>query len=213
MAKKSDSAIRILKNTAENIAKGAALISDNIKDWQIIKSFMINRVNGMTLTEKQQKKLDRYQFIYNQLVSSRYSEQEVMNSVMTIYKVDQSQAYNDIRCTKELFNHVVNLNKRFEINVELQSARALKEKCVKVGDMKNAAAIGKNIANLLKLIPDIEEVNTELFEGHTIEASGDPKLLGAPDITEDRYNELLKKIEIKRGKKKIEDINYEDVKN
>ena len=210
----SKNVINVLKEKAEDIAKGTALIVDSIKDWQMIKSYMSNRIADIKLTPIQQEKLNRYQYIYNQLVSRKYSQTEIINQIITLYGADQTQAYEDLRCTKELFNTVININKRFELQIELEGARALLRKCEKIDDFKNAAAIGKNIVAIIKELQEPEEVNTNLFEGHIIEAVFNPKLIGAPDISDDDYNKLLKEIEAKRGKKKtnIEDVNFEDVK-
>ena len=208
------SVINVLKDKAADIAKGTALVVDSIKDWQQIKSFMSNRIADIKLTIKQQEKLNRYQYIYNQLVSHKYSQTEIINQIITIYGADQTQAYEDLRCTKELFSTVINVNKQFELSIELESARTLYRKCLKIDDFKNAAAVQKNITAILKEIQQPEEVNTALFEGHIIEAVFDPKLIGAPEISDDDYNNLLKEIESKRGKKKsnIEDVSFEELK-
>ncbi len=131
----------------------------------------------------------------------------------SLYDISLSQAYEDLSCTRELFNSVVNINKQFEINLELQINRNYQRKCEELGDFKAVAALQKNRALLLKLLPD-EDINPgEMFEGHVFEAVFDPRLLGAPDID---MKEVLKAVNEKRNKKinidLFDDIPYEIIK-
>ena len=207
-------AISILKKKADDVANATNLIVENIRDWQQIKAYMCNRLDEMVLSPIQQAKLDRYQYINNQLVSHKYTVSEVVNQVVTLYNVELRQAYDDLKCTKELFSSVININKSFELHIELESLRILYRKCLSINDFKNAVATKKVINSILKQVESFEDIPGELFEGHTIEAIFDPVLLGAPEISDEDYKKLLADIQTKRGVKKkehIEDINFKDV--
>ena len=203
-----------LVKKAEQIAAASDLIAGKTRDWQTIKQYLSGRLEeGLGLTEEQQRKLDRYQFIYNQLVSGKYTEQEVLKSVMNVYHISQSQAYEDKAAAQEIFVTVLSINKRFEQKIELESAKNLKRKCEALGDMKAAAAFQKNIIALQDRIQEPEEDLSQLYEGHTIEAVFDPTLLGRPAVD---LKEVLAAINAKRDvpinlEAFIEDIPHEEV--
>ncbi len=209
-----DNVKKTLELKANQIGKATEILVSKTRDWQVIKEYMNNRLGKMQLTKMQQDKLERYQYIYNQLIGGKYSETEVVYQVTNFFKISITQAYEDLNCSQEVFLTVLNINKRFEMKVELASARAIKRKCEEIGDYKALAAIQKNIINLLKELKDEEETQSDLFEGHTIEPTFDPRLLGAPDID---MKAVLQAINAKRGKKinidMFEDIAHEEVSN
>lgn len=185
----------LLIKKAEQVRTGAALLVTKTRDWQVIKQYLSNRLNEIELTYDQQNKLTRYQFIYNQLVGGKYTKPEVANMVKKLYNVSLSQVYEDINHSQEIFSAVININKQFELQLELESARAMKRKCIEVNDIQTAARVQKNIIQLIALLPDEENSPGEDFEGHTIEAVFDPELLGGVDVD---MEEVLKAINAKR---------------
>lgn len=189
-----------LMRRAEQVRTSAETLMANTRDWQMIELFMRNRLSESDLTEEQLKKLERYQFIYNQLVSGKYIEPEVVHQLTSkkFYGLSVSQAYEDLNATKKLMPSVVNISKRFELHLSLQLNQIRQRKAEELGDMKALAAFEKNRAALLKELPDEEENPAELFEGHQIEAVFDPRLLGTPDVD---MNEVLKAVNEKRDKK------------
>ncbi len=205
---------RLMKR-ADAVAKAADTIAEKTNDWQVIKAFISNRLNDYPLNERQEKKLERYNHVYNQLVSGRFTDGEIIAQLMNkkMFGVSLKQAYEDVRCARELFPSMININKVFELNLELQINRNLMRKAEEIGDLKAAAAFEKNRVMLLKELPEQEDTSAELFEGHTIEAVFDPRLLGAPDVD---MKELLRVINDKR-KVKINidsfavDIPHEDL--
>lgn len=208
--------IKALQTKADQVAYATQLLSDKTRDWQVIKAYISNRLSEMPLTDEQKKKLDRYQFIYNHLVSGKYSEQEVINMNMKVYGIQLAQAYEDIACTKEVFTSVINISKRFDLKMELEAAKRMRIKCEMLNDYKTAAMYTKIITEIYKQIPDEEENPAELFEGHKIEATFDPALLGGAPQSID-MGALLKKINDKRGVKikteLFEEIQSEPVQN
>jgi hypothetical protein len=210
MAKQS--VLKIYQDKAEQVATATNLLVQKTRDWQVIKQYINNRIPELK-TDLQKEKLKRYQYIYDQLSSGRYTEREIVDQLKRLFNVRLAQAYEDLNCTRELFVTTLNINKRFELKLELESAKEMKRKCVEERDYKNAALYSKIITGLLSLIEDEEPNTAELFEGIKIEATFNPELLGAPPISKNDMRELMQSINAKRSKKInldfIEDIEYE----
>jgi hypothetical protein len=197
--KENNTVTSALMKRANQVATTTDLLLARVQDWQQIKEYLCNRVTDESfLTEAQLEKLKRYQYFYNQLVSGKYTETEVVNQCIKMYKIKTAQAYEDLSCTKELFNYVLNINKVFEIKVQLEINRNMQRKCEELNDMKAAAAFEKNRALLLKLVPDQDDTPAELFDGHIYELTFDPELLGAQPID---MKELIDMINEKRNVK------------
>ena len=212
---KTDVAAALIKK-AEGIQKATDAILESTRDWQTIKAFLSNRLGeAFELTPEQQKKMDRYKFIYDQLSSGKYTEQEIVSQLTnkSLYNVKLSQAYEDLRCSREIFSSIIHVNKQFELKLELDINRNLMRKAEEPGDLKAAAAFEKNRALLLKLLPDADDSPADMFEGHIFEAVFDPRLLGAPDVD---MKEVLRVVNEKRSKKididLFDDIPFEDLK-
>lgn len=187
-----------LVKKAEEVARRADYILQQTNDWQMIKAFLSNHAIEIELTEIQQKKLERYQFIYSQLSSGKYVDQQVVDMTMRQFNIKISQAYEDLTSAKEIFATTLNINKRFELMLQLQINRKMLNKAAELDDMKAYAALEKNRALLLAKLPDEEESPGEFFEGHKYEMTFDPALLGAPPVD---MKKILDAINKKRGKK------------
>lgn len=207
-----------LLNRQDQIQRSAELIMEKTRDWQVIKQFLCNRLSENFLTPAQEEKLKRYQYIYNQLVSGKYTETEVVSQLTNpqLFNIGSTQAYDDIAATKEIFPSFININKRFEIIVQLQINRDMLRKASELCDLKAYAALEKNRTALLALVEEDEAIPGELFEGHQLEAVFNPALLGVPEITKEDMKSLLQELNDKRKVKIktdfIEDIPHEDVK-
>lgn len=206
---------KALMKKATAVQKGAELLMERTRDWQIIKAYLCNRFEeGFELTPAQEEKMKRYKFIYDQIASGKYTETDVVNQVTKLYHVKIRQAYEDLSCAKEVFNAVINVNKLFELNIEIQITKQLRAKAIARSDFDAAAKLGKNLIELNKQLPEPDENPGEFFEGHEIEAVFDPRLLGAPEID---MKELLAIINKKRNKQinidLFEEIAHEDVTN
>ena len=208
---KEDLKVALQKKT-DNISAQADFIMSKTRDWQVIKQFMSNRLNDLQLTPEQEKKMERYQFIYNELVGGKSTDQQVVMQVKNFYKVSISQAYEDMNAAKEVFTSVINVNKQFEINLALQLNKKFMAKAEEMCDMKALALFEKNRKDLLKLLPDESENPAEFFEGHTYEMVFDPKLLSSRKVVD--MKELLQAINAKRGKPikldMFEELDHED---
>ena len=72
------------------------------------------------MNKQQQEKLKRYQYIYDQLSSAKYTEGEVIEQVQRIFEgVSHSQAIQDLRCSKEIFSTTLKIHKLFEIKLQI----------------------------------------------------------------------------------------------
>lgn len=202
---------KALLKKAEQVRAGAQALMEKTSDWQVIQQYLCNRIKDIKLNPEQEKKLRRYEFVYNQLVSGRYTDTEVVSQLMNIHKVAMVQAYEDIRNAREIFGTVININKQFEVKIQLQVNRDMLRKASELNDLKAYAALEKNRQKLLDMLPDEETNPGELFEGHEIEAVFNPKLLGAPDISNEELVALMKAINAKRGKKINMDLFVEDI--
>lgn len=167
-------------------------------DWQMIRDYLNNRLNGMKLTKIQQDKLARYQFIYAQLYSGRHSENDVIEQVQRFFKdVSPTQAVQDLRCSKEIFSTTLKIHKRFEIKLQIDRLKVEQQKCLEFGKPVDFAAISKVILEYLKMLPDEEPDDAELFKGHTNIIDFNPAILGAEKIPMKDINELLAEIQTK----------------
>lgn len=210
----SDSVPAVLKRKMDIIIKNTEALAAKTRDWQLIKQYLANRLDDIELTDIQKDKLERYQFIYNQSVSGKYTESDIVRTVMRTYNVRIAQAYEDISSTKELFNTVLNLNKQFELKVQLEANRVYQIKANAMGDMKALASLEKNRILLVSQIPEKEDNPAENFEGHQLEAVFNPRLIGADPID---IMEMMKVINENRNVPlKIEQfahLAFEDIPN
>ena len=188
----------MLAEKAEQVARTAELIMAKTRDWQMVKEYMCNRLEEMELTVTQKEKMSRYQFIYNQLVSGKYTDNQVVNMSAKMHGTKQTQAYEDLAATRELFNSVINVNKSFELNLALEVTKNYMRKCEEMQDFKALQKFNKDKIEIIKQLEDIEDNRGELFEGHVFEMTFDPTLLGAPEITKKDMMDLLKSINSKR---------------
>jgi len=202
-----------LQKRAEEVNRQAEFILAKTRDWQVIKQYMSNRVADIELTPEQQKKMERYQFIYNELVGGKSTDQQVVNLAKNFFKVSIAQAYEDIKAAKEVFTDVIDFDKLFDLNLSLQLNTKYKAKAEEMGDLKALAMFEKNRNELRKQLPDKDDTDVDLFKGHIYEMVFDPSLLGAP--TKVDMKEILTAINAKRGKAikldMFEELNYEDV--
>lgn len=205
-------AITFLEETSKQIANGTDLLVKKTSDYQTVKKYLTNRLANIKLTAEQQRQLDRYQFIYNQIMCGKYTESEVIKMTMELFGIEYRQACYDLKDTRDLFSTTLQINRLFELKVELESARRVRTKCEEIQDFKGAEMARKNIVAILSLLPQEEEAAGDLFEGHTIEPVFDPSLIGAPKISKEQVIDLLGQIAKKRGKEfnmNIEDIPFE----
>lgn len=204
----------VMTNKAAEIAALAEVVAAYTRDWQMIQMAMSNRMDEIQLTETQQRKKERYQYIINQTLTGRYSDKEIINQVIQQFKIKSAQAYEDLNASKEIFTSIFNLDKRYELNLALQINKTYQRMCVELGDMKSLAKFEKNRNDLIKQIEELEDNRGELFEGHTFELTFNPELLGAAPITQKDMKDLLDQINDRRNKKvktdMFEELDYSE---
>jgi len=212
----SESLPQILQRKAEQVSRASELILARTNDWQLIREYMNGRMEEWELTPDQIEKKNRYQYIYNQKVSGKYTNAEVVNQVQRLYKIESSQAYEDMKCADELFTSLINVDKQLELKLKLEINKSYQRKCLELGDMKSLAKFEKNGIEIAKLLEDMEDDRGELFEGHVFEMTFDPSLLGAAPISKKDMMDLMNRINEKRGKKirtdMFEELEFTDVK-
>lgn len=204
-----------LERRVNQVSASVEMLMEHTRDWQTIKAYINNRLD-IELTPEQQKKYDRYQFIYNQICSGKYGKGQILDQVQRFFSIARTQAYEDYNATQEIFSSTISINKILELYLQLETCKELQRKAAAAGDFRAAASFGKNIIMINKEIPEVETNLAEQFEGHDFEITFDPTLLGAQ--TNVNMKELLDKINAKR-KVKIdpstflvaEDIKHEDV--
>ena len=202
----------ILRHRAEQVRAGALIVAEKTNDWQQIKRYITNRMEEHELTPKQREKFDRYQFIYNQLVTGKYTEADVVFQLKRLFKVSPTQAYEDIAATREVFLSTISFNRNFEIKIELEIAKAARAKLLEVQNFKEARAYHKVIMQLMEMMPEEADHPGMDFEGHQLEAVFDPRLLGAPDVDMEAVLKVInenRKVPINIDM--FTHLNYEDV--
>lgn len=183
----------------EAISKGAMTIAEHTSDWQVIRDFISNRIEGLKLTRKQEEKLKRYQFVYNQLSTGKYIDKEVVSQLKRTYDIEDTQAYQDLKDAKEVFNTVFYINKVFELKLTLDRNWVMMQKAADVNDLKSYAQLEKNRQKLLEMIPQVDASLGDLFVPHTFVLKFDPSLIGAPAIDMDAIHEYIKNRKQKGG--------------
>jgi hypothetical protein len=195
MVPKEQAVSASLKKKAADIVKSVESITEKTRDWQLIKQFMLNRLGDIKLTPKQVEKMGRYQFAYNQMAGGKYNDNDVINLTMNMYGLEYSQACEDVSASKEIFSTVININKKFELNIQLQVNRNLQKKAEQLCDFKALAAFEKNRIAMLAMVQDEEENPADQFVGHQFEAVFNPSLIGAVPVD---LKELMTVINEKR---------------
>ena len=183
-----------LQNHVSAIRKGAELVVNSINDWQVIRQFLSNRSGGLALTDIQQAKLDRYNFMYNQLASGNFSEYDVVEVVSKKYEITIQQGYEDLACTKEIYSTLFNFNKAFELRIQLDLNRIMLKKAEVDEDYIAYASLEKNRIKLMQMIPEMD-LDENWFEPHQNIIEFNPELIGAEQVD---MQEVLNYINEKR---------------
>lgn len=168
-------------------------------DWQMIRDFITNRVQGISLSTDQEFKLKIYQYIYDQLQSYKYTEQEVVKSVERLFNRSFSQACADMRHAKEIFNTTLKINKLFEIKLQIDRLKIEQQKCINSGQSKDFALISKVIQSYIEMLPDDEDEMSHLFTGHTNMITFNPALLGIEPLSKSVLDEILSTVKKKNN--------------
>lgn len=189
----------LLQTKEQKLIEAAELAAESTDDYLAIKEFLTRRINNMQLTQRQQQRLEKYEFIYNQLVSGKYTETEVLDMVSVRYGLEKAMCRSYIIDAKDIFSTSFNINKAFELKVQLDLNRVEMQKASMRGDLKAYAMLEKNRISIAKLLPDPEEESHEDYEGHVIVPVFDPSLLGINPINKHDVARLLEDIQKEYG--------------
>lgn len=211
---KNSNISQYLTRKANDIATATESLLEVTQDWQIILEFLKNRIEGIRLSKKQTEKMKRYQFAYGQASSGKFTDGEVMNLLKSEYGISQTQAYEDMRCMREIYTIVENPNKRYDLMMALQINRRLMIKCEEAGDMMVAAMFEKNRILLLKELQTEDENPAEDFKGHTFIPVFEPSLITDEVIDMKEVMKVInekRKVKLDITKLTTTDIEHEDI--
>lgn len=177
-----------LELTKNQIALSAEIAAEEINDWQVIQNYITNRIATITLTEKQQEKLRRYEFAYNQFVSGKYMQHEVVEMLQETFGISYPQALRDVKDSREIFTTSINVNKLFEIKIQLEINRLMLKKAEEMNDLKAYAQLEKNRQKFIAMLPDDESSLADEFIPRQNILEYNPELIGVKiqDINEIR---------------------------
>lgn len=192
------------KNQLELIAR-AEWMAEQTNDYQLIKKYMSSRYEDIVLTDLQQLKLKRWQFIYDQLSSGKYSDEDVRHQIVQHFKISESQSYADLRTAKDLFSTTLYINKKFEIIKDIKLLEIMMRKAREANKGDDYAKLQKAKNELYKMLPDEDDVPGDYFEPRKNEFVYDPSLLGVTPISNDKMRDLIDQIKRETG---IIDIDY-----
>lgn len=190
---------RVVTESQQQIAHAAELLAAEVNDWQTIQNYITRRVTDIKLSPEQETKLKRYQFIYNQLSGGRFTDEDVVSQLEDHFSISYVQALKDIRDAKELYTVAFQVNKQFEIKLQLTLNRIMLDKANNMQDLKAYAALEKNRQKLLAMLPDDADGRADDFEGHTYQILFEPELLGIEPINNKDLEQFLQTIKEKFG--------------
>ena len=194
-----------LSENKADLIRRAEWITQQTDDYQTIKAYMNARMGDISLNNRQQHKLERWQFIYNQLSTGKYTEQEVRQQLMKHFGTPENTSYTDMREAKELMSTTINLNKRFKIQVDIELLDLMKLKARESNNLDAYAKLQKVQNELYKMIPDEEEKPIDHFTPRQNIVQYNPALLGIAPIPEAQMKDLVDQL---KREYNIEDVEY-----
>jgi hypothetical protein len=210
MEKNTPSMLTVLNKKNMAIKSGAELLASKTNDWQTVRDYLKNRLDNISLTPKQQEKMARYKFVYEQISTGKSADKDVATELSKNFGVDIRVAYEDIRDAKQIYSEVFDINKSWELKLALDMNLKMLQKANTANDLKAYAALEKNRAKLLELVENKEDNPAEDFEGHTNIILFDPALIGAEKIDMKTVTDY---IQSKRQKMKADNIEEAEVIN
>lgn len=193
----------------QEIERMAIAASEHLNDIHSIRSYLTRRVAQMELTPTQEHMLSLYEFAYNQLISGKYTDDEVAELVALKCGGNKSEAYAIIRESRDLYCSSIKFNRKWELKREKQVNQLLREKAEAMGDYKAAAAFSKIIAKLIEMSEE-EDEREDTFTGHTLVVSASPEILGVKKPDKKEVKKLLDDLKKKYNYEPEEAIIIED---
>lgn len=181
-------------------------ITEQTNDFQTIRAYMNNRLDQIKLTPGQNEKLRRWQYIYDQLSTGKYSDDDIRSQLVVHFHIEDQLARSDIRQAQELFSTTIAINKKFRIIMDLKLLDKMQRKASTNNDLDAYAKLQKTKNELYKMLPDEEEMPGDYFQPRTNIFEFNPSLLGVNPIPEEKVKALLEQLKNEYG---IEDIDFE----
>ena len=202
----------LLLKKEKQITEQAKAVAQEVTDWQAVRNYLTRRISEIELTDTQREKMEIYQLAYNQLVSGKYTEFEVVDMIMVEFECSKGAAMQHLRDSKEIFSTAFNINVQFELKIQLEINRVMLQIARSKGDLKAYAALEKNRAKMMEMAPVIEEESHDDFEGHVIVPVFDPSIMGFEPIDQKELNQLFKDMREKYGDSKdLRDIEEAEI--
>lgn len=174
-------------------------VSQSIEDWQTIRDYISNRVEDIVLNKRQRDKLQRYDYMYAQLMSRKYTEAEVISQVEQRFNVKRSTAIQDLQSTREIYTVTIGINKRFEIKVQIEGLKIQLAKAAALGKLAEYSMLSRCLSDYYKQLPDEEVNQAELFTPHQNIMQFDPDKLGFPKIDAAEWQKLKTDLKTKHN--------------
>lgn len=194
----------IQENKLELVAR-MEWMAEQTNDLQTIRAYMNNRFANIQLNDNQELKLRRWQFVYDQMSSGKYTQQEIRNQLELHFKIDRSTSLADLRTAQELFSTTLNINKLFKIQMDIQLLDTMQLKAREANKLDEYAKLQKAKNELYKMLPDEVDNPTDNFEARQNIFEYNPELLGMKPVSSDKMKALIEQLKHDHG---IVDIDY-----
>lgn len=181
-------------------------ITEQTNDYQTIRAYMNNRFDQIKLTPGQTEKLRRWQYIYDQMSTGKYSDDDIRSQLEVHFSVDTQTARNDIRHAQELFSTTLSINKKFRIIMDLKLLDKMQRKAALDNQLDAYARLQKTKNELYKMLPDEEEMPGDYFQPRTNIFEFNPALLGVNPIDPSKLKALIEQL---KSDLQITDIDFE----
>lgn len=138
-------------------------------------------------------------------------DKEIVDQDMKLFHVSRAQAYNDLHLTQILLGNLQQASKEFmrwkinrDLEDDLQRAR-------RKGDLRAVASIEKNrIMNNRTDKDDEPELDFDKIVPQNFELTDDPTVIGIAKVP--GLRDKIRRLEKKYGDTRIEDSDYEEIK-
>lgn len=189
------------------IVRRAEWMAEQTNDMQMIKAYLSARMGNIMLSEQQLAKMKRWQFVYDQFSTGKYTESDIRFQLAKMFNISDQVAVADLRTAQEVFATTMALNKRFKIQLDIQLIDVQQQKCRDTNNMDAYAKLQRVKNELYKMLPDEpEETPADYFQPRTNEIKYDPSLLGHKPVPPEQMQALID--EMKR-EFNITDIDYQ----
>ena len=184
----------------------------NIDEYSKLVVLDDNELQQQNVAVSIRERLQRLRGIYAYWLQfpSKF-DKEIVDYDMKKFKVGRAQAYDDLHLTQILMGNLQQASKEFmrwKINRDLEEdLRMARQR----GDMRAAASIEKNrIMNNRTDKDDEPELEFDKIVPQQFEMTDDPTVIGIQKVP--GLRDRIRKLEKKYGDTKIEDADYEEIK-